>query len=101
MAASRSHSATCLTRSPKAIVGRKRCCGPRDDLESTLGMFIAAKEEQQLPAPSKAQAVEEMVPLSALGMAKTTLYDAMRAQGVRRAELARQLCWHLPQVNRV
>jgi hypothetical protein len=40
------------------------------------------------------------VPLSALGMAKTALYDGMREQGVGRAELARRLRWHLPQVNR-
>jgi antitoxin HicB len=49
----------------------------------------------------KAEAGEEMVPLSALEMAKTALYDAMREQGVGRAELARRLRWHLPQVNRV
>jgi antitoxin HicB len=70
-----------------------------DALESALAMYIAAKEP--LPAPSKAEAGEEMVPLSALGMAKTALYDAMREQGIGRAELARRLRWHLPQVNRV
>ena len=42
-----------------------------------------------------------MVPLSGLGMAKAALYDAMIAQGVGRAELARRLRWHLAQVNRV
>jgi len=36
-----------------------------------------------------------------LGVAKTALYDAMREQGVGRAELARRLRWHLPQVSRV
>jgi antitoxin HicB len=41
------------------------------------------------------------VPLSALGMAKAALYDAMREQGVGRAELARRLRWHLPQVGRL
>jgi antitoxin HicB len=70
-----------------------------DALESALAMYIAAKEP--LPTPSKAEAGDEMVPLSALGMAKTALYDAMREQGVGRAELARRLRWHLPQVNRV
>ncbi|HMD62701.1 MAG TPA: type II toxin-antitoxin system HicB family antitoxin [Stellaceae bacterium] len=70
-----------------------------DALESALAMYIAAKEP--LPVPSKAEAGETMVPLSALGMAKTALYDAMREQGVGRAELARRLRWHLPQVNRV
>jgi hypothetical protein len=33
-------------------------------------------------------------------MAKTALYDAMREQGAGRAELARRLRWHLPQVSR-
>jgi antitoxin HicB len=42
-----------------------------------------------------------MVPLSALGMAKTALYDAMPEQGIGRAELARRVRWHLPQVSRV
>jgi antitoxin HicB len=70
-----------------------------DSLESALAMYIAAKEP--LPVPSNAEAGEEIVPLSALGMAKTALYDAMREQDVGRAELARRLRWHLPQVNRV
>jgi antitoxin HicB len=70
-----------------------------DALESALAMYIAAKEP--LPASSEAETGEETVPLSALGMAKTALYDAMREQGIGRAELARRLRWHLPQVNRV
>jgi antitoxin HicB len=45
----------------------------------------------------KVEQGEELVPLSALGMAKA----AMREQGVGRAELARRLRWHLPQVGRV
>jgi len=70
-----------------------------DALESALAMYVAAKEP--LPTPSAAQRREVMVPLSALGMAKAALYDAMREQGVGRAELARRLRWHLAQVNRV
>ena len=46
-----------------------------DALESALAMYIAAKEP--LPVSSEAEAGEEMVPLSALGMAKTALYEAM------------------------
>jgi antitoxin HicB len=68
-------------------------------LESALAMYIAAKEP--MPASSDPKADEEMVPLSALGMAKTALYDAMREQGVGRAEFARRLRWHLPQVSRL
>jgi antitoxin HicB len=70
-----------------------------DALESALAMYISAKDP--LPVPSQAEPSEEMVPLSALGMAKTASYDAMREQGVGRAELARRLRWHLPQVSRV
>ena len=70
-----------------------------DALESALAMYVAANEP--LPVPSAVEAGEVMVPLSALGMAKAALYEAMRAQGVGRAELARRLRWHLPQVSRV
>jgi len=70
-----------------------------DAIESALAMYIAAGEP--LPAASEAEASEELVPLSALGMAKAALYDAMREQGIGRAELARRLRWHLPQVSRV
>ena len=71
----------------------------KDALESALAMYIAAKEP--LPKSSAAQPDEIIVPLSALGMAKTALYEAMRDQKVGRAELASRLRWHLPQVNRV
>ena len=68
-------------------------------LESALAMYVSA--HQRLPAASLAEAGERMVPLSALGMAKAALYDAMNEQNVGRAELARRLRWHLAQVNRV
>ena len=70
-----------------------------DALESALAMYIAAGEP--LPVSSNVETGEELVSLSALGMAKTALYAAMRDQGVGRAELARRLRWHLPQVSRV
>ena len=70
-----------------------------DALESALAMYIAGNEP--LPPPSEPKPGEAMVPLSALGMAKTALYEAMREQGVGRAALARRLRWHLPQVSRV
>src|SRR5215471_5394779 len=70
-----------------------------DALESALAMYVAAKEP--LPSASVAGPAEVLVPLSALGMAKAALYEAMREQGVGRAELARRVRWHLPQVNRV
>src|ERR1700739_4856518 len=70
-----------------------------DALESALAMYVMAKEP--LPVQSAAQRKEVMVPLSALGMAKTALYQAMREQGLGRAELARRLRWHLAQINRI
>ena len=70
-----------------------------DALESALAMYVAGREP--LPTPSPVQPDEVLVPLSALGMAKAALYDAMREQAVGRAELARRLRWHLAQVNRV
>lgn len=70
-----------------------------DALESALAMYVAGNEP--LPLASEPEPDEAMVPLSALGMAKTALYEAMRKQGVGRAELARRLRWHLPQIARV
>jgi antitoxin HicB len=70
-----------------------------DAVESALATYVIAKEP--LPAPSATQPGEAMVPLSALGMAKAALYEAMREEGVGGAELARRLRWHLPQVARV
>jgi antitoxin HicB len=62
-------------------------------------MYVSAHEK--LPAASAPQESERLISLSALGMAKAALYDAMGEQGVGRAELARRLRWHLAQVNRV
>ena len=62
-------------------------------------MYVGSDES--LPAASPALPDEAIVPLSARGMAKAALYEAMREQGIGRAELARRLRWHLPQVNRV
>ena len=88
---------------PEAITEGDSCeealLRAEDALESALAMYVAAKEP--LPAPSPTEPCEVLVPLSALGMAKAALYNAMRDQGVGRAELARRLRWHLAQVNRV
>ena len=42
-----------------------------------------------------------MVSPSALECAKLGVYQAMMAQGIRKAELARRLGWHMPQVDRL
>ena len=38
---------------------------------------------------------------SALECAKLGLYQAMTEQGIKKAELARRLGWHMPQVDRL
>jgi antitoxin HicB len=70
-----------------------------DALESALSLYIADREA--LPVPTLPKRGERMVPLSALGMAKVALHEAMRERVVGRAELARRLGWHFAQINRV
>ena len=70
-----------------------------DALETALSIYVDRK--LPLPAPSAAQPDERPVFLSSLGMAKAGLYQAMRGQGVGKADLARRLGCHLPQVDRL
>jgi antitoxin HicB len=70
-----------------------------DALESALQFYVDARKA--LPRPSAAKRGERLVALSALGAAKAALYETMRAQGVGKAELARRLNVHLPQVDRI
>jgi antitoxin HicB len=60
--------------------------------------IIADKEEIPLPSSSKGR---YSVELPALIEAKVLLYRTMRALGVGRAELARRIGWHMPQVDRL
>lgn len=68
-------------------------------LETALSFYI--DERKPLPVPSAPKRGERMVQLSALGMAKTELYEAMAAGKISRAELARRLSCHLEQVSRL
>jgi antitoxin HicB len=70
-----------------------------DALESALSFYIA--DRKPLPLPSAIKRGERMVELSALGMAKTALHEAMLAEKISRAELARRLSCHLEQVARL
>ena len=70
-----------------------------DALETALSFYIA--DRKPLPAPSAPRRGERMVELSALGMAKTALHEAMLAERVSRADLARRLSCHLEQVARL
>ena len=67
-----------------------------DALEEAIAARIAAK--QDIPVPSTGDVGVAVPTLTAI---KALLYQGMRDQGVGKAELARRLGWHLPQVDRV
>jgi antitoxin HicB len=58
------------------------------------------KDRRPIPTPSQ-ELTGRSVRLPALAVAKIELYEAMRKAGVRKAELARRLHWHMPQVDRL
>ena len=61
---------------------------------------IAARihDRRDIPPPSKGAPCAVLPTLTSV---KVMLYQGMRDQGVGKAELARRLGWHLPQVDRV
>ncbi|MGA9625969.1 MAG: type II toxin-antitoxin system HicB family antitoxin [Bryobacteraceae bacterium] len=70
-----------------------------DALESALSMYV--EDRRDIPKPSPVRARGKAVILPALTEAKLALYSTMRANRVGKAELARRLNWHLPQVDRL
>jgi len=70
-----------------------------DALETGLSFYVDARKP--LPAPSKARRGQKTVRPCALECAKLGVYQAMMDQGIRKAELARRLGWHMPQVDRL
>lgn len=68
-----------------------------DALLTVLDAYI--RDRQDIPVPSRARGPQ--VALSGLVSAKLGLYGAMRASGIGKAELARRLGCHLPQVDRL
>ena len=58
------------------------------------------KDRRPIPTPSR-ELTGRAVVLPPLAVAKIELYEAMRNAGVRKAELARRLRWHMPQVDRL
>ena len=78
-----------------------------DDWEEAVARAVHALEEaiaarihdrKDVPAPSRG---ETYAVLPTLTSVKVMLYQGMRDQGIGKAELARRLGWHLPQVDRV
>ena len=70
-----------------------------DALETALMMYI--EERKDIPRPSRIRKRGRWVVLPALTEAKVCLYHAMRQSGAHKAELARRLRWHMPQVDRL
>ena len=78
-----------------------------DDREEAVARAVQALEEaiaarihdrKDIPTPSQG---ETSAILPTLTSVKVMLYREMREQGVGKAELARRLGWHMPQVDRV
>lgn len=67
-----------------------------DALEEAIAARIHARED--VPEPSRGRLRVAVPTQTAL---KLTLYQAMRRKHVRKAELARRLDWHPPQVDRL
>jgi antitoxin HicB len=70
-----------------------------DALETALSFYV--NDRKPLPVASVPKAGQKTVRPSSLECAKLGLHMAMLEQGVRKAELARRLGWHKPQVDRL
>lgn len=70
--------------------------GAVDALEEAIAARI--HDGRDIPSPSHGREVAVLPTLTAV---KVMLYQGMREQGIGKAELARRLGWHLPQVDRV
>jgi len=70
-----------------------------DALETALSKYV--DDRRDLPKPSAVKRGGLSVTLPASTEAKLALYEATRAQRISKAELARRLNCHLPQVDRL
>jgi antitoxin HicB len=67
-----------------------------DALEEAVAARIHDRRDIPMPTPGDVR-----VRLPTLTAVKVLLYQGMRDQNIAKAELARRLSWHLPQVDRV
>jgi antitoxin HicB len=72
-----------------------------DAIEEALAARISRREEVPMPSAALHERHPRPVRLPPLTVAKVELYRAARSQGVSKAELARRLGWHGPQVDRL
>lgn len=81
-----------------------------DDRDDALAHAVGAFEEaiaarmarrEEIPLPSKGKANAPRVSLPAQSALKVLLYQQMRQQGVRKAELARRMGLHRQEIDRL
>jgi antitoxin HicB len=86
---------------PEAVTfGQTRDEALRRSPDALLTIFDALmKDRRDIPLPS--ETTGDAIELPALETTKIELYRVMRASNVGKAELAKRLQWHLPQVDRV
>lgn len=70
-----------------------------DAMETGLSFYVDARKP--LPRPSKPKRSQKTVRPPALECAKLGVYSAMMEQGMHKADLARRLGWHMPQIDRL
>ncbi len=70
----------------------------QDLLETMVSFHIAEGLDLPSPSPARGRPLVHLPPLSA---AKALLYRELRRSGISKAELARRLHWHMPQVMRL
>ncbi|MDQ1812182.1 type II toxin-antitoxin system HicB family antitoxin [Massilia sp. CCM 9210] len=70
-----------------------------DALETALEIYF--DERRAVPAPSKPEPGQRVVALPALESAKVLLWNEMIEKKIRKADLARLLNVHMPQVDRL
>lgn len=68
-------------------------------LESAFDIYF--EQRREIPLPSRVKRGQMAVTLPALVTAKVLLANEMVRQGVRKAEMARRLNVHMPQVDRL
>ncbi|MGB6103284.1 MAG: type II toxin-antitoxin system HicB family antitoxin [Pusillimonas sp.] len=71
----------------------------QEALEAAIEIYF--DEKRVVPPPSKPKRGQLSVTLPAIVAAKVLLANEMVSQGVRKAELARRLNVHMPQVDRL
>lgn len=70
-----------------------------EGIEEQLQVYM--QNRQPVPMPSRPAPGQPTIDLPPLVVAKIGLYQAMLSQGLRKADLARRLNAHLPQVDRL